>query len=52
MITNKENWINLKMEIIDTRLVEDYMREYRLSEVDARRRLAEMYYDTYLYNEK
>lgn len=45
MITNKENWIQQTMDNLDYRLIEEFMREYRVSEYEARKTLAEMYYN-------
>ena len=47
MITNKENYILQAMDKLNYKLVEEFMNEYKLSELDARRELAEIYY----YNE-
>ena len=47
MIANKENYILQAMDKINFKLVEEFMNEYKLSELDARRGLAEIYY----YNE-
>lgn len=45
MTNNKENWIQHTMETLDERMVEEYVKEYRASEYEARKALAEMYYD-------
>jgi hypothetical protein len=44
MITNKENWLEQAMIKVDSNLVEIYMRDYCLSEYEARKCLAEMFY--------
>lgn len=44
MITNKQNWIEQMMIKVDCNLVEIYERDYGVSEYEARRMLAEMYY--------
>jgi len=44
MITHKENYIQQAMEKMNCRLVEEFMTEYGVSEFDARKSLAEMYY--------
>ena len=44
MITNKENYIQEAMDKLNYKLVEEFMNEYKLSELDARRGLAEIYY--------
>jgi len=46
MITNKENYILQVMDKFNYKLVEEFMNEYKLSELDARRGLAEIYYHT------
>jgi len=44
MIVNKEQWILVAMDKMNDRLTEEFMKEYNVSEEDARRGLAEMYY--------
>jgi len=44
MISNKENYIQEAMDKFNYKLVEEFMNEHKLSEIDARRRLAEIYY--------
>lgn len=44
MIINKENWISQAMEKLNYQLVQEFMQEYRVSELNARKALAEMYY--------
>jgi len=44
MIINQEQWILQAMDKFNFKLVEEFMNEYKLSEIDARRGLAEIYY--------
>ena len=44
MISNKENCILQAMDKFNYKLVEEFMNEYKLSEIDTRRGLAEIYY--------
>lgn len=44
MITNKENYIQQAMDKIPYGLVEEFMKDYCVSEYEARKALAEMYY--------
>lgn len=45
MAVNKENWISQVMETMNYRLVEEHMKEYNVSEYEARMALAEMFYN-------